>query len=613
MDKLGGFIVLGILGSVFGGLVSRSAAEDIDIQAIQKAYPQRQEQILKNIAKPESLPIEQAAALFFLGLEPDHVNYLLSAFTAKEASPILCALILRILNARPSKPGILTEQTIHHLETELAEWIRTQSLRITAPDLTVPLPENRSILEDSILRLWANHVDEATPDYQWPDKTDNGKHKILHEKEIHQWLDHRLRYGFIERSSPRLYQSMVALLNLRDWSQPSPLTIKAEAVIDLILADMVQESLQSQWGGIHCNDAESLSPQPCNRLQYLLFGWPEAVDMQSIDDSIVLHLCQSQFRPPSVFIRLAQEYSLRGTYEIKNCFYRKSKNPDDSDRLKKYGYVTPNFILSSFQLRDESVPSLSRPWDLMVLDENEIGHHLFSFTGTDLTSGGMSPPDQESYLWNSTVFQYKNVLFCRFARCNRRRPTTNNNEEFTDLRYAQLPTRTWIPNAFAPVTQEGSWWFSKMASVYIAFRPLSGRSYWWRTADRGTNGGEGTSILTFQDLFSPFLLEVETDSHFTSFDQFKNQVMNSPLEIDNDSITFVSRRGDVFLFPLDDGDFLVNGRKIDPSTDSTYQLFTSPFIHSDFGSGIIKAEWQGYSLLIDNSDPNNPKRIAEPN
>lgn len=613
MFKFSGLIGVGIAVSLLFVRGNNSFAEEIDVQAIQKAYPQRQEQQLKIIAKPESQPIEQAAALFFLGLEPEHVNYLLGAFTAKDASPLQCALILRILIAGRGKPGVLTEKTIRSLETELAAWIQTSSLKIASRNLPVFLQENREIVEDSILLLWARQVKESTPEYRWPDAKTNEEHIKLHNQEAHQWIDRRLYYGYIERSSPRLNQSMAALLNLRDWSQDPSMQIKADAAIDLILADAAQESLKSQWGGIHCSDTESIYPLPCNRLQSILFGWPEAGDKQGVEDSIVLHFCHSQYRPPSVLTRLAQEYLIRGTYEIKNCFSRASRKAEETSSVKKYSYVTPAYILSSFPLRDESVPLMARPWDLMILDDKSIGYHLFTFTGVDLASGGVNASGQEIFMWNATTFQYKNVLFSRFSRCDRKRPRASDAAEFIDLRYAQLPTRIWVPNALAPVVQEGAWWFCRMDSVYLAFRPISGRSYWWRTADASSNAGGGTSILTFQDLFTGFLLEVETDSHFTSFDQFKDQVMNSPLEIDNDSITFVSRRGDVFLFPLDDGDFLANGRRIDPPADPAYQLFNSPFIHSDYGSGIIKAEWQGYSLLIDDSDPANPKRIADPN
>ncbi len=220
--------------------------------------------------------------------------------------------------------------------------------------------------------------------------------------------------------------------------------------------------------------------------------------------------------------------------------------------------------------------------------------------------------DEDQYLWNASCLQYKNVLFNRFSRCGRRRPMEGSERERIDERYVQWPTRVWVSNAFGPVTQEGEWWFARMGSVYLAFRPLEGRSYWWQTTPANSTGGQGVSILSFQNLFTSFLLEVEDESHFTSYEQFQKEMQSAPLKIDEDSVTFVSRRGDVFLFPLDDDDFLVNGRALDPRAEEPFHLIDSPFVQADFGVGKLHVEWQNFSLSIDLSDPQNPQRMILP-
>jgi len=310
-----------------------------------------------------------------------------------------------------------------------------------------------------------------------------------------------------------------------------------------------------------------------------------------------------------------REHGQRGTYESASCFSANTnKNIGErAKKLQKYSYVTPSYILSSFQLRSQMTPWHSRPWDLLVLDENNFGHHLFSFTGNELISGAKHIEQDEYFLWNSTCFQYKNVLFNRYHRCDRIRSNITDTEEFLDAAYVQWPTRIWIPNTFAPVIQNESWCFSQVGTIYLAFRPMQGRSYWWRTTELDPRTGSGSSILTFQNLYTSFLLEIESSSNFTSFDQFMNQVINSPLEIDNDSVTFVSRRGDVFLFPLDEDDILVNGNLVDAHADSANKLFNSPFIKSEYGSGVLDAKWKGYSLHLDLRDLEKPVRVVKPN
>ena len=151
-----------------------------------------------------------------------------------------------------------------------------------------------------------------------------------------------------------------------------------------------------------------------------------------------------------------------------------------------------------------------------------------------------------------------------------------------------------------------------MGDTYLAFRPTQGRSYWWRNAEFGQSTAGGAAILTFQDLSTAFLLEIEKANHFSSFEQFKKQVADSPLEIDNDAVTFVSRRGDVFLFPFDGGKFLVNGYEIDPKTDPKYDLYSSPYAQSKIGSSRFQANWQLFSLTLDLQNPLHPRRIIIP-
>ncbi len=138
---------------------------------------------------------------------------------------------------------------------------------------------------------------------------------------------------------------------------------------------------------------------------------------------------------------------------------------------------------------------------------------------------------------------------------------------------------------------------------------ISGKSYWWRDIEFGEGAAGFASILSFLELETAFVLEVEEAERFSSFDQFKQQVIEAPFEADRNSISFVSRQSDVFLFPRNDGSFLVNGKEIDPINDSSYDLFSSPFVHSQYGSGVMKVDWPPDSVTLDFRDTANPKRI----
>lgn len=591
-------------------------AQEINVHTLLEQFEERQIQCLEEIANLEECPaLEQGSALLYKGGDFDLANQLLSEFDESEATLLQTLLALRTITLFQDKPEQLFVQTTQSLEKEIAGFIE-RSPGLTAPMNEKTVSEHQQIIETGIVLLWAQHVETATPGYQWPGKKPNADVLSQHRFDAHEWLDSHARYGFQERSSPYYRYNLAALLTIRDCYEDETLRDKCDAVTDMILADIAQESLRGFWGGAHCSALESVAPISGDRLQALLFGFvsdPEyELDFDPLAIDLTLNLGHTNFRPPPVILRLVMEYEYRGTNEIKHRFPHDWKEPVSKPSGFKYAYITPYFILGAFQLENEAVPFQTRPWDLLVLDEEGDGHHLFPFAGMQLFSGGHSPYLQEYYLWNASTFQSKNILYFRFHSFDRKRESTDSSEQIIDKRYERLPMRLWIPNAFAPVTEENGWWFSQIGEAYLAFRPIQGRSYWWRNAEFGQPVSNSASILTFQDLDTAFLLEVEEASNFSSFDQFKAQVADSPLEIDQGTVTFVSRRGDVFLFPLDEGPCLINGHVENPKTDPGYDLFSSSYTKSEYGSGRFQANWQLFSLTLDLHDPMRPRRILIP-
>ncbi|HOL93890.1 MAG TPA: hypothetical protein PLH79_06050 [bacterium] len=604
---------IGILLTVGLILGWEADAGEADFHRVAAQFPDRQIQSLEEIASAvSSASMEVGAALLFLNRDLPRANALLQTFDNRGAGLLQYPVVLRILREYGRREEQLHPPARLHLEKQIAEFILTREIPTLSPMADPDSPESRQILETSLLLLWAQHVAEATPGFVWPNKMANQTLLNQYQNDAHQWLDFRLRHGLEERGSLYTSYTLAALLNLRDFTRDPVLQTKADGVCDFITADLAQESLHGHWGGARLRSFESLGPLPGERLQAIWFGAPLPPGLDGEINTLTLILGHTGYRPPPVLTGLGCDPEARGTYEIKNRYFREMASSGPSRPGIVYSYVTPSYILGSFYLRDEPVPWQSRPWDLLVTDAEGMGHHFFTFTGDQLFSGRRPPLSGEYYLWNSTCLQYQNVLFCQFHRSDRKRADSGKNVNRIDLRHVLQPTRVWIPDSFAAVSEEASWWFARMENVFLAFRPVTGHSYWWRTAESRQPFVDNASILSFQDLATGFLLEVEDAAHFASFEQFKSDVQQSPLEIDSDSITYVSRRGDVFLFPLNGGDFLVNGRVVDPPQDPAFQLYASPFIQSQYGSGLFKAEWRGSSLTLDFQDPKHPQRIMEP-
>lgn len=567
-------------------------------------YPQRQESILREAVNFSSAPATTRMAAYLLLGESEAANALIDSVSDEDPTLVDGSIWLRILYT-PETNANLSDENRRRIESLLRDFIENDAV-FTTPEPTAPLlSESHNLLKLSILFLWALYQSDLQ-------ETANSFNDVIQElqNDIHDWMDKRGRFGFDEQGSAYYLHMLAGLLNLSDFSPEPTLRVKSAAIIDLIVADIAQSSIGGLWGGPRQRTLEAVAPIPGNRMFYIFFGQTLAREHDLMIDPASIHLAASNYRPPAALTRLGLQWQERDIIENKIRFTRTPGKPNPQGLGRKYAYVTPQFILGSFSLRDEEVPWQSRPWDLLVWDGEHAHNHIFAFNGRQLFSGGRPPYAAEHFHWNATVIQHRNVLFCRFHRSDRKRADRDPALPL-DRRYAQQPTRIWFPDVFHPVEEGGDWWFCRMGEVYIALRPLDGGGYWWRTVQTRTPATREASILTLQNLESGFILEVDLASRFTSFERFKQQVQEAPLVVEPDSVTFVSRRGDVILFPLDNSDFLVNGRSIDPSGDPEYQLFSNRYIASEYGSGLFEANWPPFSHWLDFSDPNNPIRRME--
>ena len=610
----GRWLILLLLWSARSGVPAEPGnLQGENLQFIQEDFTSRQHNSLQEIAhRISSSTPEKGAAQLFLQESLDQANADLLECKGDQCDLVFGTILVRILQGYSTQSQLLFPATRNHLEKQVGQFITAQGNEFLNTHKNSPESESRELMRASLLLLWANYVQSASVEFRWPDERTHLQHQDQYTKELNHALDLRSKYGSPERGSPYYLYTIAALLNLRDYSADAILRKKAEAVVDWLLVDIALESIGGLWGGARCRGLEAVVPLPGHRLQYILFG-QELVSAQDPETHpLTLIFAQTGYRPPPFIVRLGAERKTRGSYEVKTRYCEDLNDPEKAGTGLKYAYVTPDYILGSFPLRDGRVPWQTRPWDLLVWDGESIRNHLFTFTGNQLFSGSYPPYIDSYYLWNSTCYQYKNVLFCRFQRSDRKRPGSRGAEEPVDARFEQLPTRVWISNDFAPVMEENGWWFSRLGEIYLAFRPLRGRSHWWRTVELGKQISNAAAILAFQDLDTPFLLEVEQKSNYSSFEQFKKQVLAAPLTVDKQSVTFVSRRGDVFLFPLDQGDFLVNGRVVDPWKDPAYDLFSSPYTNQKYGSGLFTGKWNPFSLTLDFRNSSSPQRIVEP-
>lgn len=572
----------------------------------------RQQTCLQQFIASESIPeFERSVAQCFIGEQLESANRSLALLDENELNLAQCAVLLRLLITSIDS-DIISPATRLTLENTLSNFIKTSMPQLSFQSVEMIEPESLQLAKPMILLLWCRyteikdlHLDWFSPEVRKIRKTNLMKE--LDEK-IGQWL----KTGFLFRGSHEYTVIITSLINLYDLIPDETLQIKTAALTDILLSETALETLDGYWGGTRQNTQTLLSSSSVQWMSYLMFGTPKPEKMQGIDPSILI-LCNTDYCPPPLVEKLGKEKSHRGNYELKHKYQTYTDSLEHTEDVRKYSYVTPQYILSSFQLNRQTVPWQARPWDLMISSANKKTTHVMSFSGKQFFSGKDITNTNEYDVWNATTLQYKNVVFCQYQKSSRMRVLPDLEpeieKEFFIPNYAQLPSRIWIPNSLAPIEQNKGWRFINTGTVYIAIRPVPGESYWWRTAEAGDSGEETASILGFRDLYAAMLIEVETESsRVSSYNQFKQQVLDAPLLIDEESVTFVSRRGDIFSFPRKGGEFLVNGNRMDAKGDTEYDYFSNPFIESKWDSGIFEAKWNPFSLRINMSDPTNPIR-----
>lgn len=576
-------------------------------------FAARQQTGLQQITSSEIMPeFERSIALCMTEEKLDEANRLLTLIETGQLDLARCAVLLRMLILTHST-DIITPGTRLVLDETLASFIKSSLGLLAFESNEAVEPESLQLAKPMVMLSWCLYAETSGQDYNWfsAETIQLQKQKLLGR--LHERISHWLKQGFVFRGSNEYIAALTSLINLYDLVDDEALKTKSAALADIIISDIALENIDGLWGGIRQNTQTLLSATSTKWMAYLLFGNPMPEFIDDLDPGILI-LCHTGYRLPPLLERLGREQQHRGIYELKHRYVTHTGSLQNSEEVRKYSYITPNFILSSFQTNRQAVPWQARPWDLMIWNEELQNIHIMAFAGKQFFSGKEIVDEEEYDVWNATTVQYKNVLFCQFHKSSHLTILGEQEKDILIPNYAQLPTRLWIPNTLAPVELEKGWLFINTGNVFVALRPVPGDSYWWRTAEAGISGEETASILGFRDLYAAMLIEVETESsRISSYNQFKQQVLDAPLVVDEHSVTYVSRRGDVFYFPRTGGEFLVNGKAIHAQSDSEYEYFSNPFMQSKWDSGVYEAKWNPFSLLIDASDPANVIRRVNMN
>ncbi len=416
---------------------------------------------------------------------------------------------------------------------------------------------------------------------------------------LKQFIRFRAKRGWGEFDSAN-YQMLVfnTLLTLYEHSDDAELKELCTKMANVLLVDMAVDSLNGLYGGARGRVPEDVvldhAKSVLNNIQYLYFDISDPESESGQDRLLGLERLSrwetmnkslfSSFRPMDIVKKIATErntsYMNKERKHLHNMEDTLPINPLDGS-IRKYTWYTPQYILGSVQLQDPYPEGLAsgsyaknqqHDWDFSIASGTQTKifthhpgdyHKLHSYWRGDLNC-----------LCTNT-FQNQTVVLAVFDI---------KPEKPYQYIHAYLPRAV-----FDEVVEDSGWIFVRKGDVYAALYLTGG--YRWVTAGQWSNvevisdGSKKASVF-----------EAGLAADFGTFTAFRNEIKTNTVSFDavTMTLTYDSQRGDKIK---------INGaglRQVDDAdVDLNYQTYDSPYMQSQWDSGVITLKYGGDEAVLD--------------
>lgn len=257
-------------------------------------------------------------------------------------------------------------------------------------------------------------------------------------------------------------------------------------------------------------------------------------------------------------------------------------NPADG-ALVRYSWCTPDFVLGTSMVEarpreDWTAISSQNRWEGVIFAGNPNARIYFQ---------PLQPRRGSVYNAHWSV-QNKGVLIVQ------RLKTTN-------ARGARL----WFDRSLRRTERDG-WVFAEAPRAYAAVKVVDGGTAWESDTVAQHRGGKGATDLGMwlkcQDEFSPVILEVARKSERFDFAAFQAAILGNPLRWENRRLEYRSSHY-ATLLSLDTTygqPPTIDGQPVDYQPKRVYD---SPFLRSEFGSGVVTITKGEERLVLDFNQP----------
>jgi hypothetical protein len=316
----------------------------------------------------------------------------------------------------------------------------------------------------------------------------------------------------------------------------------------------------------------------------------------------MLPFVTSSWKMPDVVMDLALDVKGRGSYEVTErrpglalpgAEKRKGVNfiAPEGGGLVRYTYCTPQFVMGSLfcaarPSTDWTSISAQNRWHGAIF-RGAMNARIYPYCETDHSSYNQQ--------W---AVQRKGTLIAQKLK------TSQHADGL----------RVWISEAglAAPVKESG-WYFTEAAGAWAAVHVTAGDTKLispevptkkkkmpskTNTSEDGEalDGRASAWVLQCSDSFSPVIIEVATKAEFVTVEAFRKAVLTLPVKTGGGRIAYTGLGGDRFTFFTDQTELpRVNDQ---PVNLAPVRVFDSPFIQSDWKSGVVTIQKGGRKLVL---------------
>jgi len=295
------------------------------------------------------------------------------------------------------------------------------------------------------------------------------------------------------------------------------------------------------------------------------------------------------YLPPEIAYRLLEQPEERGCFTYRERLTQFSPETGQPPHVYKVTYVTPEYVLGSYIAHDLAGGGVGDdPQGQAIGRYAERAFNGITF-GKARAMLRLGPAVSfQSY----HCMQHGPILLCRWygrelvgadspwgKRVGQQRP------------YASIISREGGGASIEPAVFEGGWLFVEAADAWFAMRPAQGQC---------AIHSENKEQFEWAEAKMPLVIHAGGASEDGTLDAFKKKVLANTITYQDGVLTYEDAKWGKMQFCADptrpaDQWRRINGKPVALPD----KLFDSPYLTSDYNSGIVTAEFQGRKLVLD--------------